>query len=67
MVNCENCDCYYHITQKGREVPKCRWGRFSEGDIQYDDPTTEMECSYWKELGYYEAKGLRSVGGKVKE
>lgn len=48
---CIDCHAYYkkYDPWKGVEVNACRWGRMSEGDPHYADPTLEMDCG-----GYFQ-------------
>lgn len=59
MVRCIDCP---HFSQDkdsndkvrkdkfGRDINKCRWERFGEGDPQYLDPMIEFDCG-WEKIG----------------
>ncbi len=46
MVKCIECKFF---SREG-DIPKCSWGRFSEGDVLYDNPELEFKCGYDKPI-----------------
>jgi len=50
---CIDCHAFYkkYDLNKGEEVNACHWGRMSEGDLHYADPSVEMNCG-----GYFQPK-----------